>query len=267
MENYPLNDPKYPHAKDQVSKVHVATKIKAVRIKYRQAVDTQRRSGHGRAVSLFFELCDEIWGTTPASTTVEHGLETAEVNDDGAAEPGGVELAEESVQEDTSSSEPAGETLARRRHLLQAKLNSYKTTRLQKKVRSDEHHEDLQIKKRIADIMENAEREHSSRMDALVTAQIRMSQSFETLVRHFTSPSYRPNMAFPHNAPTYPQPMASSSSYLPPAMPSSYQYIPQEPPMPSCNPYLPQPPRAATYTHQLVSETTEEEDQVDLLSL
>ena len=40
----------------------ITSKLKNIRIKYREAVDNGRRSGHGRVVMLFFEFCESIWG-------------------------------------------------------------------------------------------------------------------------------------------------------------------------------------------------------------
>ena len=59
----------YPHMKTEVI---LATKLKAIRQKYRQAVDSGRRSGHGRVVMLYFELC-EVWGGSPATEQIESG--------------------------------------------------------------------------------------------------------------------------------------------------------------------------------------------------
>ena len=48
------------HCKDELTVKILTTKLKAIRLKYRQAVDSGRRSGHGRVVTLYFELCQEI---------------------------------------------------------------------------------------------------------------------------------------------------------------------------------------------------------------
>ena len=61
----------YPHMKTEVI---LTTKLKAIRQKYRQAVDSGRRSGHGRVVMLYFELC-EVWGGSPATEQIESGKE------------------------------------------------------------------------------------------------------------------------------------------------------------------------------------------------
>ena len=50
----------YPHERDAVNKLILSTKLKNIRIKYRQAVDSGQRSGHGRVVMLYFKLCQQI---------------------------------------------------------------------------------------------------------------------------------------------------------------------------------------------------------------
>ena len=45
----------FPHKKEHITKEIVTSKLKAIRVKFRQAVDSGRRSGHGRVVSLYFE--------------------------------------------------------------------------------------------------------------------------------------------------------------------------------------------------------------------
>jgi len=52
----------YPHKKSDITKQIVTTKLKAIRIKFRRAVDLGRKSGHGRVVMLYFDLCKNIWG-------------------------------------------------------------------------------------------------------------------------------------------------------------------------------------------------------------
>ena len=52
----------YPHKKDELTKQVVTTKLKAIRIKYRKAVNSGRKSGHGWVVFLYFDLCESIWG-------------------------------------------------------------------------------------------------------------------------------------------------------------------------------------------------------------
>ena len=45
-----------------------------------QAVDSNKKSGHGRAVLCFYHLCEEIWGGSPATEQMATGIDTEEVN-------------------------------------------------------------------------------------------------------------------------------------------------------------------------------------------
>lgn len=48
----------YPHTKEMTTKKVLTSKLKAIRIKFREAVDFGRRSGHGCVVLLYYELCE-----------------------------------------------------------------------------------------------------------------------------------------------------------------------------------------------------------------
>jgi hypothetical protein len=60
----------FPHKKEEMTKVIITTKLKAVRSKFRAAFDSGRKSGHGRVVLLYFESCEAIWGGSPATSTI-----------------------------------------------------------------------------------------------------------------------------------------------------------------------------------------------------
>jgi hypothetical protein len=57
----------------------IASKIKDLRKKYKKAVDTGRRSGGGRTVATFYDLCNEIWSGCPATTSIENGLDAGDM--------------------------------------------------------------------------------------------------------------------------------------------------------------------------------------------
>ena len=77
----------YPHTKEKITKKVPTSKLKAIRIKVREAVDSGRRSGHGRVVLLYYELCEKIWGSSPATEEIQTGLESTEiVTDEGKSE-------------------------------------------------------------------------------------------------------------------------------------------------------------------------------------
>ena len=56
----------------------LTSKLKTISQKYRLAVDDGRR---GRVVLFFFELCGQMWGGCPASTTILSGIETTELSE------------------------------------------------------------------------------------------------------------------------------------------------------------------------------------------
>ena len=70
----------YPHKKEDITKQVLTSKVKGIRLKYRQAVDCGRRSGHGRVVLLYFELCEKIWGGSPATEQIAAGVETTDLD-------------------------------------------------------------------------------------------------------------------------------------------------------------------------------------------
>ena len=69
----------FPHKKEEITKQVVTSKLKAIRLKFRQAVDSGRRSGHGRVVMLFYELCERVWGGSPATKQIKGGIESSEL--------------------------------------------------------------------------------------------------------------------------------------------------------------------------------------------
>lgn len=95
------------------------------------------------------------------------------------------------------------------------------------------------------DIIETAERSNSERLDIIVQAQIKMSNSFDILVRHLTS---QPQAPAPHMAPTH--------SYTPRHMGPAHQHTAQ--PMASAPPL--------SYRHLLEAEHSDKKD-VDLVKL
>ena len=72
-------DKDYPHTKDEITKQILSTKLKSIRLKFRQAVDSGRRSGHERVVLLYYELCEKVWGGSPATDQIDGGLESTDI--------------------------------------------------------------------------------------------------------------------------------------------------------------------------------------------
>ena len=73
----------YPHKKEEITKATLTSKLKSIRRKFRQAVDSKRRSGHGRVVLLYFDDCERIWGGSPATVQINSGIESFDLTDAG----------------------------------------------------------------------------------------------------------------------------------------------------------------------------------------
>ena len=78
QERYPTKaTDDFPHDPAAITRTQFTGKLKSIRGKYRRAVETGRRGGHGRVVILFYELCQEIWDASPVATrSIESAVET-----------------------------------------------------------------------------------------------------------------------------------------------------------------------------------------------
>lgn len=140
----------YLHKTEEITKGHITTKLKAIRIRYWQVVDSGRKSGHGRVVLLFFELCESIWGGSPATLTLSVGIETSDVGPEvPVLEQTGAELSissGERVEEVSVSAD-----MENRRQRLDATLTNHRRQKLKRKLSPDAiAQEYLEIKRRLA---------------------------------------------------------------------------------------------------------------------
>ena len=154
-----------------MTKQIITTKLKAIRQKYRQAVDSGRYSGHGRVVLLYYEICEKVWGGSPATEQLESGIESNDLSisleklpttavtstgtsstdndpEDDDAQDGDVE--DEIVTERTTVISP--DTVNKRRQFLHKTLGEYKQEKLKRKLPIDAQllecsQEDIKFKK------------------------------------------------------------------------------------------------------------------------
>ena len=57
----------------------MSTKLKAIRTNFHHAVDSGSHSGHGRVVYVYLELCEAVWGGSPATCEINTGVESGEI--------------------------------------------------------------------------------------------------------------------------------------------------------------------------------------------
>ncbi len=56
---------------NEVTKERIASKIKGIRQKFKKACDQKKRSGGGRVVMTYYDLCVDIWAGAPATHSME----------------------------------------------------------------------------------------------------------------------------------------------------------------------------------------------------
>ena len=163
----------FPHKPEEITKQIVTSKLKAIRLKYRQAVDSGKRSGHGRVVLLYFKLCEKVWGDSPATEQIVGGVESTDLCEESDDIPTAAEGSngragdnddKDTQSDDTSTRETSGEpsdaslalqtTVQKRRQYLDKKLDNYRQEKLKRKLPVDMQllncaQEELEVKRRI----------------------------------------------------------------------------------------------------------------------
>lgn len=207
----------YPHTKEQMTKVILTTKLKAIRLKFRQAVDSGRRSGHGRVVMLYYELCERVWGGSPATEQIEAGVESTDIEE--VVVPPSTSTSVSSLDEDESEEGDGGgaaiadgepnepvaaaagnTTVQHRRELLNDKLKNYRQEKLKRKIPVDAQllecaKEELQVKKRLVDQMYAVDKEYSENMTKLSGNMEKLTNSISdgfSLLRNLLTPQPQP---------------------------------------------------------------------------
>ena len=223
----------YPHTKEQITKPVLTTKLKAIRLKFRQAVDAGKRSGHGRVVMLYYELCERIWAGSPATEQIGAGVESVDIDsaasvsgttstlnephDHGANDHGDEESAGEESNEGESAAVPgtppnppaqgASSDVNNRRELLNDRLKTFRQEKLKRKLPVDVQllecaKEELAIKKQLIEHMSTADKEYRENMSKLSNNMEKLTNSIAdgfSLLRNVLHtpqmyPAYPPTM-------------------------------------------------------------------------
>ena len=78
-EQYPtVADDQYPRSNDlnSITKERVSAKIKSIRGNFKKAVDSGKKRGGGRIIFTFYDICERIWGGSPAVRSISNGIDT-----------------------------------------------------------------------------------------------------------------------------------------------------------------------------------------------
>lgn len=78
MKQYPTIEDiiNYPN-KQALTKDRITAKLKSIRTGFKKAADAGRKSGGGRVVFTFYNLCESLWGGSPAVTSLPFGVDTS----------------------------------------------------------------------------------------------------------------------------------------------------------------------------------------------
>ena len=56
---------------DTITKERIAAKVKNLRKNYKKAVDLGKKSGGGRIVMTYYDICNELWASAPATRSID----------------------------------------------------------------------------------------------------------------------------------------------------------------------------------------------------
>lgn len=166
-----LEKARRPYA--QFSKDRVTAKVKALRQKYRAAVDSGRRSGGGRVVATYFDLCGNIWSGSPAVESLEGGIDTSE----GAT----LEEDDPSSKAVEDAPEPSGSKNA---------FSARKERRLQKKVPAEQA--SLALQRETLDLIKKMEEGHRREVETLTESANALTSILGNAVKLFEKALERP---------------------------------------------------------------------------
>ncbi|XP_029978185.1 uncharacterized protein LOC115410605 [Sphaeramia orbicularis] len=186
----------FPHHKYGITKSQVTSKLKAIRAKYRKAVDTGRRSGHGRVVYIFFDKCEQIWGGSPATNALEAGIESEDMLSSSEGPSTSSRCSTPAAQmppvldpvpspDDENVSFQLPPEVVGRRDMLQTRLLNNRRNRLKHKLHGDPAvQEDLILKKRMVDLLEESERRTSERLDRITDNIATITKTITDVLHH-----------------------------------------------------------------------------------
>ena len=86
MKQYLMTVSENYQNKNSLSKDSITAKLKSIRAGFKKAVDAGKKIDDGRVVFMFHDLCANLWGGSPAATSLPFGVDTSGQNDDNKSE-------------------------------------------------------------------------------------------------------------------------------------------------------------------------------------
>ena len=82
IDRYPTEEadierfPNRAKVEEIVTTDRISAKIKIIRVYFRKAVDSGKKSGGGRVVFTFYSLCQSLWGSSPAVNSIPNSIDS-----------------------------------------------------------------------------------------------------------------------------------------------------------------------------------------------
>ena len=228
ISNYPKEKSgEFPNSDilDAFNKNRISAKIKKLKMGYKKAIDSGRKSGGGRAVGSLFEECNEIWAGSPAVEKLDGGLETASVNRDSFPSTYSDSPLGQGSESPTSSQEtdyndaiiaPMKMKMKRKKEELLETLNERRHAKCTKQAPAQEQllslakedsvmrKEDLELRKKSLELFESAERNFSNSLQQMSKDMAKtITDGFMMIATMFQQQQHQQNVASQHFMPGY----------------------------------------------------------------
>jgi hypothetical protein len=192
QREFPLGKGKNPS--EELTKERVVAKIKALRLKYRKALDSGRKSGGGRVVAQFYDICSKIWSGSPAAEAIEGGIDssltsenttTETTNDESSIPPEPAQAPNDAMSSDESETSTQGPDHHRRD--LVKHLQESRNAKLKKKIPVDKQilditKKDFELKREMMEHMKHMEAEHNKQMKTLSESMVGLTNALTAAI-------------------------------------------------------------------------------------
>ena len=206
IDRYPKdgNNEQFSHKDPNISftKERLIAKVKALRTRFKVALDSGRTSGGGRVVAQFYDLCAKNWGGSPAAESFPGGIETSDTSsstltsDQSPATPTGDEADIETAGEwSETTSTPIGpdEEGLPKRSLIEH-LEDSRNAKLRKPIPAEKQmlqiaKDDMTFKKQMLVEMKEVNKAHAAQMNMLTNSLVNLINALTTALNQ---PQYMP---------------------------------------------------------------------------
>ena len=223
---------KYPNGRDKsvFTKERVVSKIKKIKLGFRKAIDSGRRSGGGRVVTQLYDECLEIWSGSPAVESMKSGLESsvegvdADYSEESRPHTPATVVSDEGNDDSASDVSSTTDQKKEDRRNLISHIKEKKDSRVTKKLSTENQllalgKEELSLKRKMIEKMDESESKYQKTMEtfahSLSSLSATINSGFAMLGNILQQPSQAPNWQAP------PHFMHDSQRYQS-SMPSSY---------------------------------------------